>query len=111
MFLQSLRVLRHPNILKFLACEATLDGVTVVTEPVLPLFRTLKEMSLEGVVVGWRCVGAGLRFLHDKVGMSHNNVWAGCIYVNVLDSHWKVGGLEAAAKLKDINARVKWNDN
>ena len=56
--------------------------------------------------MGWRCVGAGLSFLHDNVGMSHNNLSLGCVYVNTMDSHWKVGGLEIAAKYKDINSKV-----
>jgi len=106
-FFQKLRILRHPNILKFLECETTPDVITMVTEPVAPLLRTLKEMSLEGVVMGWRGVGAGLSFLHDKVGMSHNNVWPGCVYVNTLDSQWKVGGLETAARHKDISTTVR----
>ena len=79
----------------------------MVTEPVVPLHCTLKEMSLDGIVMGWRGVGAGLSFLHDRAGMSHNNVWPGCVYVNTMDSQWKVGGLEAAARHKDISAAVR----
>lgn len=103
---QHLRVLRHPNLLKFLDSEMSHEGIMLVTEPVVPLLHMLKDASVEAVVVGWRGVGAGLSFLHDKAGLSHNNLNRSCVYVNTLDSQWKVGGMEAAARHKDINAKV-----
>ena len=65
--LQHLRLLRHPNILKFLSCELSHDYITMATEPVIPLNQLLERMCMEGLVMGWRGVAQGLIFLHDKV--------------------------------------------
>lgn len=64
---QHLRLLRHPNILKFLSCELSRDCITMATEPVIPLNQLLEKMCMEGLVMGWRGVAQGLIFLHDKV--------------------------------------------
>lgn len=64
---QHLRLLRHPNILKFLSCEVSHDYIAMVTEPVAPVSRVLEHMCVEGLVMGWRGVALGLSFLHDKV--------------------------------------------
>ena len=64
---QHLRLLRHPNILKFLSCELSRDYITMATEPVIPLNQLLEKMCMEGLVMGWRGVAQGLIFLHDKV--------------------------------------------
>lgn len=101
-----MRVLRHPNLLKFLDCGIEPDLITLITEPVVPLLRTLQDMSMEGVVMGWRGVGSGLSFLHGKACLSHNNLNMSCVYVNTQDSQWKIGGMEAAARHKDINSEV-----
>ena len=77
-----------------------------MTEPVLPVLHVLEHTSLDTVVMGWRGLASGLDFLHKKAGLSHNNIHVGCVYVNVVDGQWKLGGFEAAARSKDINASV-----
>ena len=64
---QHLRVLRHPNILKFLKCDLTPDYIVMITEPVVPLCRVLEGLCVEGMVIGWRELAQGLIFLHSKV--------------------------------------------
>ena len=44
--------------------------ITLVTEAVLPVKGVMSGMCAEGIVTGWRGVGQGLVFLHDKVGCS-----------------------------------------
>ena len=44
--------------------------VTLVTEAVLPVKGVMSGMRVEGIVTGWRGVGQGLLFLHDKVSHS-----------------------------------------
>ena len=78
----------------------------LITEPLVPVSRVLEGISIEGAVMGWRGVGEGLNFLHSKAEMSHNNICVKSIYVNVLDSHWKLGGFEAASRHKTINSTV-----
>ncbi len=57
--------------------------------------------------MGWRGVANGLGFLHDKAGISHNNLDVACVYVNVVDSQWKVGGFEAAYRHRDMTPSVR----
>ena len=54
--LQHLRLLRHPNVVKFLGTQESYDQLMIVTEPVIPVSRVLEEMSVEGLVMGWRGV-------------------------------------------------------
>ncbi len=56
--------------------------------------------------MGWRGVASGLQFLHEKACLSHNNLSVCCVYVNVLDSQWKLGGFEAASRQPAINTTV-----
>ena len=39
----------------------------MVTEPVVPLYRVLEGLCVEGMVIGWREIAQGLSFLHSKV--------------------------------------------
>lgn len=82
------------------------DHIVMMTEPVLPVLRTLEDANMDTVVMGWRGVAAGLDFLHKKAWLSHNNLHVRCVYMNVVDGLWKLGGFEAAARQKEINDTV-----
>ena len=82
------------------------DQIVMVTEPAVPLPLALQDANMDMVVMGWRGLASGLAFLHSKAGLSHNNLHVGCVYVNVVDGQWKVGGFEAAARLKEITPTV-----
>ena len=104
---QHLLLLRHPNIIKYLDSEMSDDQIVMVTEPVVPLPLALQDTNMDTAVMGWRGVASGLDFLHRKAGLSHNNLHVGCVYVNMVDGQWKVGGFEAAARLKEISPMVR----
>ena len=104
--MQHLRLLRHPNVVKFLGTQQLYDQLMVVTEPVIPVSQVLEGMSVEGLVMGWRGVACALDFLHDKAKISHNNLNMGCVYVSTVDSQWKLGGFEAARHFKKIDLPV-----
>ena len=65
--LKRLRVLRHPNVLKFLSSYASEDTVYLVTELVSPLEVVVKAMGQDEAIKGLRDVARGLQFLHEKV--------------------------------------------
>ena len=44
LFLQHLRLLRHPNIDKFLGTQQSSDQLMIVTEPVIPVVRVLEGL-------------------------------------------------------------------
>ena len=106
--IQHLRLLRHPNIVKFLGTQKLSDQLMIVTEPVIPVIRVLEGMSVEGLVMGWRGVACALDFLHGKAKISHNNVSEECVYVSTVDSQWKLGGFETARHFKKIDTSVSW---
>ena len=95
-------------MIKFLGSDLSHNHIVLFTEPLVPVLSTLTggAATAEGVVMGWRGVASGLQFLHEKACLSHNNLRMGCVYVNVLDSQWKLGGFEAAARQPDMNAAV-----
>ena len=105
-FFQHLRLLRHPNIVKFLGNQQSSDQLMIVTEPVIPVVRVLEGLSVEGLVMGWRGVACALDFLHGKAKISHNNVSEECVYVSTVDSQWKLGGFETARHFKKIDTSV-----
>ncbi len=107
LFTQHLRLLRHPNILKYIGSEVSMDAITMVTEPVFPVLYVLSDASLECVVMGWRGLANGLTFLHTKAGLSHNNLSLMCVYASTGNSQWKVGGLELAIKHSRIDHKVR----
>ena len=109
--LQHLRLLRHPNVVKFLGTQQSYDKLMIVTEPVIPVCRVLEGMSVEGLVMGWRGVACALDFLHGKAKISHNNVYEECVYVSTVDSQWKLGGFEAARHFKKIDSKVSVADS
>ena len=64
---QHLRLLRHPNIVRYLDSETTPEFISIKTEIVVPLSSTLEDQHWEGLVRGWRDVAHGLEFLHYRV--------------------------------------------
>ena len=100
-----MRLLHHPNIVKFLGTQQSSDQLMIVTEPDIPVVRILEGMSVEGLVMGWSGVACALEFLHGKAKISHN-VSEECVYVSTVDSQWKLGGFETARHFKKIDTSV-----
>ena len=101
-----MRLLHHPNIVKFLDTQQSSDQLMIVTEPDIPVVQVLEGMSVEGLVMGWRGVAYALDCLHGKAKISHNNVSEECVYVSTVDSQWKLGGFETVRHFKKIDTSV-----
>ena len=80
---QHLRLMRHPNIVKFLQSNTSHDRIVMVTEPVVPLHHALEGMNSEALVLGWRGVAIALHFLHSKVRLEAACVGGGRLCVCV----------------------------
>ncbi|KAI8913904.1 hypothetical protein DFJ77DRAFT_431250, partial [Powellomyces hirtus] len=103
-FLQRLRTIRHPGIIKFINGQADDKGVVMVTEPVTPLSETLATLPEEDICVGLYNVIKTIDFLHSQE-LSHNNIQMSSIYVT--DNHrWVVGGMEYATSFDDSAAEI-----
>lgn len=98
---RQLKILRHPTILKFFDCCKSLEGTFLITEQVHPLELALETLSPEEICSGLYNIVEALAFLHDKGGVSHNNVCIAAIYVSSQDGGWRLGGMEHLCKFED----------
>ncbi|KAL7642636.1 UNVERIFIED_CONTAM: hypothetical protein RMT77_007200 [Armadillidium vulgare] len=100
--LQASKVYRHPNILKYVDGGFLGNEVIIITEEAMPLLNYgLENMSFLQITAGLASVIEALSFLHDKAGLSHNNVCASSIYVTS-EGIWKLWGLEYCCSFGDL---------
>ena len=64
---QSLKTLKHPGILKFLAFIKNADEKWVITERVVPLETVIDKLSPTEICAGLYSVVEALAFLNDRV--------------------------------------------
>ncbi|XP_045105883.1 protein-associating with the carboxyl-terminal domain of ezrin-like [Portunus trituberculatus] len=92
--LQASRVYRHPRLLRYLDGGVVGGEVVVVTERATPLrHHSLESFSPLHISAGLQSIIETLVFLHDRAGVSHNNVSASSIFITP-DGAWKLWGLE-----------------
>lgn len=106
--LRKLRVLRHPNVLKFLDGAETDSAVWIVTESVRSLATELNTQGLsdESKVFGLLHLATALSFLNKDGQSIHGNVRAEALFLTQ-GGEWKLGGMEVCTK-KDEDAGVIW---
>ncbi|WAR30590.1 PACE1-like protein [Mya arenaria] len=103
MFTPQLRLVRHPCILIYLESQEDVDTPQLFTEKAVPLDSVLSTLDPIEICAGLHSVMQALSFLHEKAGVSHNNLHTGCIYVST-DGSWKLGGLEHATRFSETTA-------
>ncbi|XP_076043349.1 uncharacterized protein LOC143026587 [Oratosquilla oratoria] len=100
--LQASKVYRHPGLLKYIDGGDVGGEIIVVTERVSPLLHmNLSKMSPLHVSTGLASIVETLIFLHDRAGVSHNNVSPASIFVNS-EGTWKLWGLEYSCSFGDL---------
>ncbi|XP_052790059.1 protein-associating with the carboxyl-terminal domain of ezrin-like isoform X2 [Mya arenaria] len=100
---KQLRLVRHPCILIYLESQEDVDTPQLFTEKAVPLDSVLSTLDPIEICAGLHSVMQALSFLHEKAGVSHNNLHTGCIYVST-DGSWKLGGLEHATRFSETTA-------
>lgn len=100
--LQASRVYRHPGLLKYIDGGIIGGEVVVVTERAVPLLHQDLEMfSPLHISAGLLSIIETLVFLHDRAGVSHNNVSPAGIFVTS-DGAWKLWGLEYSCSFGEL---------
>ncbi|KAG7166372.1 protein-associating with the carboxyl-terminal domain of ezrin-like [Homarus americanus] len=100
--LQASRVYRHPGLLKYLDGGMIGGEVVVVTERAAPLMHhDLEQFSPLHISAGLLSIIDTLVFLHDRAGVSHNNVSTASIFVTP-DGAWKLWGLEYSCSFGEL---------
>lgn len=101
--LQASRVLRHPGLLKYIDGGILGGEVVVVTEHATPLLHyDLSKLSPLHVSASLLSILQTLVFMHDRAGVSHNNLSGASIFVTTTGS-WKLWGLEYSCSFGELN--------
>lgn len=99
---QSLKVLKHPAILKHLWSYENSAEFCMVTEPARPLESVIQTLDTTEIVAGLYNVVEALVFMHERGGLSHNNLCLSSVYVSDNDWGWRLGGMEFVCKFSDL---------
>ena len=106
--IKKLKVLRHPNIVKYLYSEEPQNmnhghfKCLLITESIRPLNSIINVLSKEQILSGVFGITSGFAFLHEKAFISHNNINESCIYLNTKQV-WKINDFELALNFADLN--------
>ncbi|XP_076436230.1 protein-associating with the carboxyl-terminal domain of ezrin-like [Babylonia areolata] len=100
---KSLKMLRHPSILRYIGAGKSSDGHFLVTEQATPLAVVLDKLSPLELCSGLGDILEAVTFLHEKAGVTHNNVSVSAIFVSK-DGSWKLGELQHACPFHDATA-------
>ena len=89
-----MRVLRHPNVVKYVDGVDNDTTVIIVTEPVTPLLDHVqdKTLSSQGICWGLYQIVVTLKFIHVDCNIAHRNLYTSSVFVSK-SGDWKVGGV------------------
>ncbi|KAL8617693.1 hypothetical protein ACOMHN_039641 [Nucella lapillus] len=100
---KSLKMLRHPRILRYIGAGKSSEGYFLATEQATPLAVILDTLSPLELCSGLSDILEALTFLHEKAGVTHNNLSVSAIFV-CKDGSWKLGELQHACPFSDATA-------
>lgn len=86
-------LLRHPNILKFIAAWTKSGEYHLATEHARPLNLCLRSHNAIQICLGLRSILQAIAFLVEKAQVRHLNLCMSSIYVTD-DGTWKLSGFE-----------------
>jgi len=95
---RSLKLFRHPSILKYVYWSEGSGRACLYTEKVSPLSLVRGQQSRHAVGLGLLELCQALQFLHDKGNVIHGNLSQSAVFVTP-EGRWKLGGLEKTQKM------------
>lgn len=98
--IKTLMKLRHPYITEYVDSTLDKNEATLITERVQLLDLIIDSLSPIEIHTGLCHILDALIFLHEKAGLSHNNICPSSIFVAV-DGSWKLSGFECAQRLEN----------
>lgn len=103
-----LRTMKHPGVLTFVDGAESDESIVIATESAIPLDLWLKKqvtaenegknVSIDEVIWGFKCVLDALQFLHTKCNFVHGLLSPFSIFV-CTNGDWKLGLLDLACKM------------
>ncbi|KAK4475112.1 hypothetical protein MN116_002200 [Schistosoma mekongi] len=96
--------LRHPSILRVhKAFSDASDSLYLVVENSVPFSAFILKPTMDDLLAGSHSLLSALNFLHNTLGVSHNNIVTTSIFI---DSHrcWKLCGFEYALEFSNMSA-------
>jgi len=95
---ETLKLVRHPCILKYIDVVETERHLKLITEDVVPLSNQIHCLETFEIISGLYNVLEALIFLHEKAKLVHGNLHQYSIFVGSQDGTWKIGCMEKAVK-------------
>lgn len=99
---QHLKVLKHPALVKHLWSYENSEEFCMVTEPIRPLESVIQTLDTTEIIAGLHNVVEALVFLHERGGLSHNNLCLTSVYVSDNDWGWRLGGMDFVCKFSEL---------
>lgn len=116
-----LRTMKHPGVLTFVDGTESDETIIIATEAAIPLDVWMKNhvamvnqesshdeqrnISIDEVIWGFKCVLDALHFLHTKCNYVHGLLSPFSIFV-CTNGDWKLGFLDLACKMDDLNEEM-----
>uniref|UniRef100_A0A5K4FFH1 Protein kinase domain-containing protein n=1 Tax=Schistosoma mansoni TaxID=6183 RepID=A0A5K4FFH1_SCHMA len=96
--------LRHPSILRVhKACSDAPDSLCLVVENSVPFSAFVTNPTMDDLLAGSYSLLSALNFLHNTLGVSHNNMGTTSIFIDS-NMYWKLCGFEFALEFKNMSA-------
>lgn len=99
---QHLKVLKHPALVKHLWSYENSEEFCMVTEPIRPLESVIQTLDTTEIIAGLHNIVEALVFLHERGGLSHNNLCLASVYVSDNDWGWRLSGMEFVCKFSEL---------
>ena len=98
-YVQFLKTIRHPNVLKYMSDCVTGECITLRTSPTIPLALFSKQCSKAHLTQGIRDVATALKFIQTNTESCHLGLSVGEVFVDTFTGSWLLGGFALTRKL------------